>query len=138
MASSTANVKHTTGPSMMVAEGNIYHLFNPLEAARDPQYVQLYMMDDQEKELAQRINRMKEKSEPDRSHPQRKAEVDSFNKIVGDLQDMLHTCNPYVKEFKFVEEQLRENTNDDVLEFEVKYMETDSKDPKVYNKAPGL
>jgi len=128
MASTTANVRHTRGRSMMVAEGNIYHLLNPLESSRDPQYVQLYMMDDQEKELSERVKKM------GRNDPERKAESASLMEMVGDLQDMLHTCNAYVKEFKSVEEQLRDSTDDDVLEFEVKYMETDSKDPKVYNK----
>ena len=36
---------------MTVAEGNIYHLINPLETSEDPQYVQLYMIDDQAEEL---------------------------------------------------------------------------------------
>jgi len=43
MASSTSNVVHKSGVSMMVAQGSIYHLLNPIETSRDPQYVQLYI-----------------------------------------------------------------------------------------------
>ena len=28
---------------MMVSQGSIYHLLNPIETSRDPQYVQLYI-----------------------------------------------------------------------------------------------
>ena len=127
MASSTASVKHTPGPSMMVAEGNIYHLLNPLEASGDPQYVQLYMMDDREKELAKRITKMDENNDVGRYHPQPRTERDSVRQMVGDLQGMLHTCNPYIKEFKSVQEHLRDNTDDEVVAFEVNYIETDPK-----------
>jgi len=43
MASSTSYVVHKSGVSMMVAQGSIYHLLNPIETSRDPQYVQLYI-----------------------------------------------------------------------------------------------
>eukprot|EP00889_Picochlorum_renovo_P007393 jgi/Picre1/34423/NNA_001892.t1 len=134
MASSTSNVVHTPGVSMMVAQGSIYHLLNPIETSQDPQYVQIYMMDDQEEELACRIRKMNESSDPERQHPERREETEAVRRIVGELQSMLHTCNPYVEQFKLVEEQLQEQTKDDVMEFEVDFIEAASNDPHVYNK----
>eukprot|EP00889_Picochlorum_renovo_P007403 jgi/Picre1/34433/NNA_001901.t1 len=134
MASSTSNVVHTPGVSMMVAQGSIYHLLNPIETSQDPQYVQIYMMDDQEEELACRIRKMNENSDPERQHPERREEKEAVRRIVGELQTMLHTCNPYVEQFKLVEEQLQEQTKDDVMEFEVDFIEAASNDPHVYNK----
>ena len=134
MASSTSNVVHTPGVSMMVAQGSIYHLLNPLETSQDPQYVQIYMMDDQEEELACRIRKMNESSDPGRHHPERREETEAVRRIVGELQTMLHTYNPYVEQFKLVEEQLQDQTKDDVLEFEVDFIEAASNDPHVYNK----
>ena len=43
---------------------------------------------------------------------------------------MLHECNPFVREFKSVHEKLADHDEGDVVEFEVKYIENDS---KVYN-----
>eukprot|EP00889_Picochlorum_renovo_P006380 jgi/Picre1/33410/NNA_008734.t1 len=134
MASSTSNVMHTPGVSMMVAQGSIYHLLNPIETSQDPQYVQIYMMDDQEEELACRIRKMNENSDPERQHPERREETEAVRRIVGELQSMLHTCNPYVEQFKLVEEQLQEQSKDDVMEFEVDFIEAASNDPHVYNK----
>eukprot|EP00889_Picochlorum_renovo_P006425 jgi/Picre1/33455/NNA_008779.t1 len=134
MASSTSNVVHTPGVSMMVAQGSIYHLLNPIETSQDPQYVQIYMMDDQEEKLACRIKKMNENSDPERQHQERREETEAVRRIVGELQSMLHTCNPYVEQFKLVEEQLQEQTKDDVMEFEVDFIEAASNDPHVYNK----
>ena len=131
MASSTAKVRDRGGPGMMVAEGNIYHLMNPLETSEDPQYVQLYMIDDQAEELAARIKRLELKKNPKRHHRQRERERKHVEGILGMLQDTFHTCNPYVREFKSVFEQVRENREAPLLDFEVKFIENDR---KVYNE----
>eukprot|EP00889_Picochlorum_renovo_P006317 jgi/Picre1/33347/NNA_008671.t1 len=73
---------------------------------------------------------MNENSDPERQHPERREEKEAVRRIVGELQSMLHTCNPYVEQFKLVEEQLQEQTKDDVMEFEVDFIEAASNDPQ--------
>jgi len=131
MASSTASIKHKKGPSMMVAEGNIYHLLNPIETAEDPQYVQLYTIDDQEKELAERLKRMKENADESSYCQRPRTEHARLHRMLGELQAMLHECNSFVKVFQSVHERVAEQDEGDVVEFEVKYIENDT---KVYNK----
>ena len=131
MASSTASIEHKKGPGMMVAEGNIYHLLNPIETSADPQYVQLYMIDDQEKELAERLRRINESGDQNGRHQRSQTENVRLGQMVGELQAVLHRCNPYVKEFKSMCEKLADHEEGGVVEFEVRYSENDT---RVYNE----
>ena len=85
MASSTASIKYQNQPSMMVAQGNIYHLLNPIETTKGSQYVQLYMMDDQEKELAERLKRLAETRDPNRHSEPTMTDQEQLE-ILGELQ----------------------------------------------------
>lgn len=103
MASSGIKLSNPpTGISMLAIRGGIYHMLPTLQptAGQPAQYAQLYIVDDQDQQVAQRLAALN-LHQGAAAAPAPAA--DNFNvTILRDLQQMLHTNNSYVRQYKQV------------------------------------
>ena len=124
MASSVIQIPRTEGLQMLSARGSVYHLLNPLQPNDDaaPQFVQIYMIDDEEEQMGARLNALKQGQ---------KEAVD--RELLGRLQHMLNECNPYVHTFKTVWQHLDKTDGSSVADFKITFVESSSDDQRRYN-----
>ena len=108
MASSTiATSKHEKQfpHSVMVCEGNIYHLINPIETNGEHKFVQVYTIDGQEQRLATRIRNFRDHCQT--AYKGRSANERLLEGIVKEIQQVMHEHNDHVTSVVAMHETLK-------------------------------
>ena len=84
---------------MIVAKGAVYHELGPLVPSGDnvPKFAQLYIMDNDMEQLDLRISHFT------KSYMTRE--------LLHRLQVMLHTCNPFVLQFRQIIQDIQDNNH---------------------------
>ena len=114
------------GISMIVVKGAIHHLIGPLIPDQgSPKFAQLYIIDNQDEEVNQRITNLGG------------VNSDLDRELLKRLQDMLHTFNPFVKQFKQTISIIKGDNSADLTEYKI-CISTDGKiDHRRYNCPTG-
>ena len=130
--------------SVMVCEGNIYHLINPIETNQgsEHKFVQVYTIDGQENELATKIRNLQEHGQT--TQKRRIDDERLLEEIARTIQQVLHEENDHVKDVLTMHETLKgpELEGRDVVKYvfeqKVEFLEEDpstgQRDRNVYNK----
>ena len=108
MASSTiATSKHEKQfpHSVMVCEGNIYHLINPIETNGEHKFVQVCTIDGQEQQLATRIRNFRDHCQT--AYKRRSANERLLEGIVKEIQQVMHEHNDHVTSVVAMHETLK-------------------------------